>query len=136
MSTRARCLLLTFVLAATVAGCNKPGSNAPSETAGGPPGGSPPGPGGAPYAGAPGSTSNPTRTPAEVGDDVVMTGKVKNALITSKVDTRNLNVDTKEGAVILRGSVPTASQKTLAEKVAKQVSGVKSVKNALTVGAK
>jgi len=71
-----------------------------------------------------------------VGDDVVLTGKVKNALITSKVDARSLNVDTANGAVTLKGSVPTAAQKSLAEKVAKQVAGVKSVKNELAVGAK
>jgi len=64
-----------------------------------------------------------------------MSGKVKNALITSKVDTRKLNVDTKNGVVTLNGSVPTASQKSQAEKVAKQVSGVTTVKDNLTVGA-
>jgi len=38
--------------------------------------------------------------------------------------------------VTLKGSVPTASQKATAEKVAKQVEGVSSVKNSLSVGAK
>jgi len=75
------------------------------------------------------------RTPTAVGADTVMTGKVKNALITSKVDTRKLNVDTRNGVVTLNGSVPTASQKSQAEKVAKQVSGVTTVKDNLTVGA-
>jgi hypothetical protein len=104
----------------------------PGTTAPGPPGG---GPSGAPDTGATTGDAT-TRTPGEAVSDVTMTAKVKNALMVSKVDTGQLDVDTKEGVVTLKGSVPTASQKALAEKVAKQVEGVTTVKNQLSVGGK
>jgi hyperosmotically inducible periplasmic protein len=65
-----------------------------------------------------------------------MNSKVKNALIIEKVDASKVTVESKDGTVTLDGSVPTAAQKALAEKAAKQVAGVTSVKDNLTVGAK
>lgn len=44
-----------------------------------------------------------------------------------------LEVDVKEGVVTLRGPVELEKQKVKAEKLAKKVSGVKSVVNQLTV---
>lgn len=128
-------MLLTTALAVSLAGCR-----GKEEAATTPPGAPPGGPSG-PYAGSPppgpgGSPGGADRGPGQVSQDVVLTGKVKNALIVSKVDTGNLNVDTANGVVTLKGSVPTAAQKATAEKVAKQVEGVTSVKNSLTVGAK
>jgi hyperosmotically inducible protein len=46
-----------------------------------------------------------------------------------------INVDVENGVVTLTGSVANAQQKAEAEKVAKSVQGVKSVKNLLTVSA-
>jgi hyperosmotically inducible protein len=121
-------------LAVVLCGCNRSNTETTSAPAGGPPPGGPPG--GTAPAGAPGGApATAGRTPAAAGSDGVMSLKVKNQLITSKVDTRNVNVDTKNGVVTLNGSVPTAAQKSLAEKVAKQVHGVSVVKDNLTVGA-
>lgn len=127
-------LLLATALAVSLAGCR-----GREETATTPPG-APPGTPSAPYAGSPppgeGGTTDADRPVGQVSEDVVLTGKVKNALIVSKVDTGNLNVDTVNGVVTLKGSVPTASQKATAERIAKEVEGVTSVKNSLTVAAK
>jgi len=135
MSRSAVRLLAVAGLSAAVCGCKSSDTGSTSAPTAMPPGGPPPGasaPGGPGSAPGAGTTA---RAPSEAGSDAVMTGKVKNALITSKVDTRKLNVDTRNGVVNLNGSVPTASQKSLAAKVAKQVSGVTTVKDNLTVGA-
>ena len=87
----------------------------------------------------------PTYTPSaedraknnEAASDSMLTGKVKSALATDvglKTVT-GINVDSDKGGVVtLKGKVDTADQKKRAEAVAKKVSGVKSVKNQLTVG--
>jgi len=46
-----------------------------------------------------------------------------------------INVDVDKDVVTLSGTVATAAQKTQAEKIAKEVEGVKSVKNMLKVSA-
>jgi hyperosmotically inducible protein len=64
-----------------------------------------------------------------------LTTKVKSALAADvglKTMT-SIDVDSDNGVVTLKGRVQTAEQKKQAEKVAKQVDGVKSVKNQLTV---
>ena len=67
-------------------------------------------------------------------DDSVVTAKVKTALIESP-DTKahQINVETDHGVVQLSGFVDNAAAKTAATNVAKSVSGVKSVKNELSV---
>jgi hyperosmotically inducible protein len=67
--------------------------------------------------------------------NAALTAKVKNALLIAKgVDASKINVDTtSDGVVTLKGTARTAEMKTLAEKAAKQVAGVKSVRNQLTV---
>lgn len=57
------------------------------------------------------------------------------ALLASADDLREstINVDVDNGVVTLSGTVGTAAQKASAEKVAKSVEGVGSVKNNLTV---
>ena len=67
-------------------------------------------------------------------DDSVLTAKVKTALIESP-DTKahQINVETDHGVVQLSGFVDNAAAKTAATNVAKSVSGVKSVKNELSV---
>ena len=73
-------------------------------------------------------------TAGEYIDDSILTAKVKTALIGSP-DTKahQINVETKEGVVQLSGFVDNAAAKTAATNVAKTVTGVKSVKNELTV---
>jgi hyperosmotically inducible protein len=66
--------------------------------------------------------------------DSWVTLKTKLALMTAdNVDTRDLNVDTREGAVTLHGKVESEAAKAKAEQVAKGIEGVKAVKNLLQV---
>jgi osmotically-inducible protein OsmY len=61
---------------------------------------------------------------AKAVDNGQTTLAVKNALLTAKdLETKDLNVDTKDNKVILRGSVPTEEQKKRAEEVAKGLVG-------------
>ena len=134
MRVSAAPLLLATALAVSLTGCRGKDESATTPPVG-PPGG-PPGPSvGGPPPGGGATPTEPNRGVGQVTDDVVLTGKVKNALMVSKVTTGKLNVDTVKGVVTLKGSVPTAAQKAMAEKVAKQVNGVASVKNSLTVSA-
>jgi hyperosmotically inducible periplasmic protein len=73
-------------------------------------------------------------TAGEYIDDSILTAKVKTALIGSP-DTKahQINVETKEGVVQLSGFVDNAAAKTAATSVAKTVTGVKGVKNELSV---
>lgn len=70
----------------------------------------------------------------EVIDDSILTAKVKTALITSP-DTKahQINVETKEGVVQLSGFVDTNAARSAATTVTKSVTGVKGVKNELSV---
>ena len=66
--------------------------------------------------------------------DSWVTLKTKLALMTTdNVDTWDLNVDTKDGAVTLHGKVQSDAAKAKAEQVAKGIEGVKAVKNLLQV---
>jgi osmotically-inducible protein OsmY len=63
---------------------------------------------------------------------------VKAALIADgRVDASNINVDTSASTktVVLKGSVPTAQQKTLAEQIARDKAEGYKVSNQLTVKA-
>ncbi len=69
--------------------------------------------------------------------NAALTTKVKTAL-ASDVGMRTMtgiNVDSNQGVVTLKGKVDTAEAKKKAEAFAKQVDGVKSVKNQLRVEA-
>jgi osmotically-inducible protein OsmY len=56
--------------------------------------------------------------------DGTVTLKVKSAMNSSdKLNTSGINVDTKDKVVTLKGSVPDASQKSLAERIAKDTVG-------------
>lgn len=66
--------------------------------------------------------------------DATLTGKVKTALATRKgLDEPNLhiNVDSKDGHVILKGDVSSRAQAELAERTAKEIEGVNTVENQL-----
>lgn len=66
--------------------------------------------------------------------DATITATVKTKLSTVKgVIANDINVDTDEGVVTLKGTVPDEAQKTKAEDVARHTAGVKRVVNELTV---
>jgi hyperosmotically inducible protein len=73
-------------------------------------------------------------TAGEVIDDSIITAKVKAALIGSpETKAHQINVETKEGVVQLSGFVDDAGAKSAATSVAKSVTGVKDVRNELSV---
>jgi len=80
-------------------------------------------------------------------DAVATTGEVINdAWITSKISAdfvnedalkgSDINVDTKDHVVTLKGTVASAAGKARAEEIAKTTKGVKRVNNTLTIGPK
>jgi len=75
----------------------------------------------------------------DAGKVLTTTPTVKDALIRSNIDTTSVNVDTdaKTNTVYLKGSVPTAAQKTEASQIAKKTIASTGheyvVKNELTV---
>jgi hyperosmotically inducible protein len=73
-------------------------------------------------------------TTGEYIDDSVLTAKVKTALIESpETKAHQINVETNKGVVQLSGFVDNAAAKSAATSVAKSVTGVKDVKNELSV---
>jgi hyperosmotically inducible protein len=67
-------------------------------------------------------------------NDSWLTSKTKIALFAdARVKGSEINVETTQGAVIIRGKVDTDSAKQAAEGIAKGIDGVKSVKNELQV---
>ena len=73
-------------------------------------------------------------TAGETVDDSVVTAKVKAKLVDDPVTKAyQINVETFQGTVQLSGSVDTAEAVSRAERLAKDVGGVKSVKNSLQV---
>ena len=74
------------------------------------------------------------QTTGGVIDDSSITAKVKTALIESDdTEAGDIKVETRGGVVQLSGFVASEAQKAAATKVAQSVSGVKSVKNGLSV---
>jgi hyperosmotically inducible periplasmic protein len=66
--------------------------------------------------------------------DAAITAKVKAALHAEKdVKSRDIDVETFQGKVVLKGAVLDQAQSHLALKVAQSVDGVKSVENRITV---
>ena len=69
-------------------------------------------------------------------EDSTITASVKSKLAAdTTVPATTINVDTKDGAVTLTGTVDNAAAKTKAETIAKGTEGVKSVTNNITVRA-
>jgi len=80
------------------------------------------------------SVNTATATAGEVIDDSILTAKVKAALIqSSETKAHQINVETKLGVVHLSGFVNSANAKAAATEVARSVSGVKGVKNEISV---
>lgn len=66
--------------------------------------------------------------------DSWLTAKTKIALFADdRIHGRDVNVETKQGTVILRGKVDTPEAKAAGEEIAKGIDGVASVKNELQV---
>jgi len=80
------------------------------------------------------ATDNATAKAATAIDDSALTAKVKTAMLADpSLKAMQINVDTKDGTVTLKGGVESQAQKDRATDVAQGVSGVKSVDNNLTV---
>ena len=72
----------------------------------------------------------------DVAIDSATTVKIKSALLADpEIKSLRIDVDTKDGAVTLSGSVPSAANAERAATVAKGVDGVRSVASRLTVKA-
>lgn len=77
------------------------------------------------------------RSVGGVWDDVTITTKVKAALAEDPtVRARKIDVDTIEGVVTLTGVVDTTIEAERAVEVAREISGVKKVKDNLQIGSK
>ncbi|MEC5320476.1 molecular chaperone OsmY [Brenneria populi subsp. brevivirga] len=77
---------------------------------------------------------NDTQSVGAYADDAMTTSSIKAKLLADDiVPSRKVKVETHEGVVQLSGEVDNQAQAARAESVAKSVSGVKSVKNDLTV---
>jgi osmotically-inducible protein OsmY len=78
-----------------------------------------------------------TRGQSSVGeyiDDSAITTQVKAKFVESKsVDAAAIKVETLEGTVMLSGFAKDANEKVAAESLARDVKGVKSVKNQLVI---
>lgn len=67
-------------------------------------------------------------------DDASVTASVKSRLVADRaVNLTRVDVDTNDGTVYLKGTVESAEQKTRAEQLAWQATGVKNVVNNLQV---
>ena len=75
------------------------------------------------------------RRAKQIAADASITSSVKTKLIADKsVKALDVNVDTRNNVVILRGTVAQADQRVTAERIARGVKGVKGVRNELRVG--
>jgi len=74
------------------------------------------------------------RSADRIAADAAITADVKARLIAEPgIRAFSINVDTYNGAVTLKGDVKTGAQRATAERLARKVKGVKSVRNELTV---
>ena len=79
-----------------------------------------------------GPTEHAAANAGRVVDDSVITGKVKAALVADPTTkAHQISVETFEGVVQLSGFVDSSEARSRATQVAKQVEGVKNVKNDL-----
>jgi hyperosmotically inducible periplasmic protein len=71
---------------------------------------------------------------ADATGDAMITGKVKTALLADPdVKGLQINVDTKDGVVMLNGTADKSANSDKATTIAKGIDGVKSVQNNLSV---
>ena len=78
-----------------------------------------------------------TRDQQSVGayvDDTVITTQIKSRMAENKdVAASSISVETLNGTVMLSGFAKSATEKATAEKIARDVNGVKQVKNEIAV---
>lgn len=78
-----------------------------------------------------------TRGQSSVGeyiDDATITTQVKAKMVENKqVDAAAISVETLNGTVMLSGFAKSSTEKSTAEDIARNVKGVKSVKNEIAV---
>jgi sporulation protein YlmC with PRC-barrel domain len=81
-----------------------------------------------------GSLQSAVYAAKETSETAALTTKVKTALSLSKrIPADTINVDSQDGVVTLRGEVPSAETKALAESVTRDVPGVSQVNNHLFI---
>jgi osmotically-inducible protein OsmY len=81
-----------------------------------------------------GCTAMTGQTAGQYVDDSTITASVKSKLATDKVGTlTRIDVDTTNQVVSLNGIVQSPDDKARAEQLAKEVSGVRDVKNNLQI---
>ena len=79
------------------------------------------------------SVGTDERSVGQMWDDTTITSKIKTKMIDDPiVNALNIDVDTSEGNVILTGVVKTGREAEQAAEIARQVPGVKNVKNNLS----
>jgi hyperosmotically inducible periplasmic protein len=67
-------------------------------------------------------------------DDATITTQIKSRFVENKVvDAGSIQVETLNGTVMLSGFAKSANEKTTAETIARNVNGVKLVKNELSI---
>lgn len=67
-------------------------------------------------------------------DDTAITTRIKSRFIESRdVDAASIKVETLNGTVLLSGFAKNGLEKSTAEKIAREVSGVRSVRNDILV---
>jgi osmotically-inducible protein OsmY len=82
-------------------------------------------------------TREATGTAGEAVSDGWITTKVTSSFVgVDALDGADIDVDTNDHVVTLQGTVPSAAARAKAVSLAKQVDGVKSVKDELTIGPK
>jgi hyperosmotically inducible periplasmic protein len=78
-----------------------------------------------------------TRDQSTVGeyiDDATITTKVKARMVENKqVDAAAISVETLNGTVMLSGFAKNSTEKATAESIAREIKGVKAVKNEIAV---
>ncbi len=78
-----------------------------------------------------------TRGQSTVGayvDDTTITTQIKARMIENKVvDAAAISVETLNGTVLLSGFAKNATERNMAEQIARGVNGVKSVRNELAI---
>ena len=76
------------------------------------------------------------RTAGEVIDDASITASIKTKLLEDdRTEGFDINVDTKDGVVTLRGGADSAADRAAASEIARTTEGVVSVNNQITIAA-
>ena len=78
--------------------------------------------------------TSPDKSAGEYIDDAALTGKVKPALIADpELKATEINVETYKGTVQLSGFVQSPDHVQKAERLTRDIQGVRSVKNAIAI---